>query len=457
MVILCSVTIGIGEPKSRFKNRRNCPVREWEPSLVKLHNNFSAAILDLLPLPFVITASGCVKENFKKILGKDAVSLELIPEIDSDTLVLNLDFRDDMLHRMVLHVHHPVSGFFNDMDRRPKMAAQLDAGLNFFLWLTGRKDTATSFRQAYSRHGRLDQAPLADLWAYVKRECDEQRILQIDEYTPSFVTWAGRYIGEDPYTIASQGTSLATTAATKLRQVMSEAASSRAQRKRKMGEKERWSYLRQPPIDIPNNPINGTLFRGNTVKVTRSGYVSLMMDSERTFVRFRINIDGLEDILGSGETPTIWFSLTHVTLCMGQETIYKTPHGRLIQSSDGLLWFDLISHEIKAISGSPEKVSRTNDLISPKTGPLSDGHWGSIELRRRLLQGDKFHCKILKNGTDMGRIFFRDVAILVPEQADFDTVYVQCFLAPDGSRHPHACVECDSKNPANRLAIKTEV
>lgn len=435
-----------------FKSRRNCPVREWPPSLVKLHNEHSAGILDFLPLPFVITASACVAKNLKKTLGKDAVSLELIPEQGSDKLVLDLDFRDDRLHRMIIHVHHPTSGFFNTMNRRPKMAAQLDAGLNFFLWLTGRHYTAMNFRHAYSRRGRSDQAPLADLWNYVKRESDEQRILRLEEYAPSFVIWAGRYIEEDPYAIASKDISLATTVATKLRQNLSVAASNREQKKRKREEEARWSYLRGPHTS--NDRSNGTLFHGKTVEVTPSGYVKLMMDLESPFVTFRISIDGVEHMLSSGARPIILFSPTHLTLCLGEETIYKTPNEHLIQSPDGLLWFDLISHELKAITGPLEQLPQKSNLIPSKTGPLAGGDWKSIDLQRRLLHGDKFHCGAMKNETAMGRIFFRDVAIFIPEHADFDTIYVQCFLAPGGSRHPKACVEaCAMKNPANRLAI----
>jgi hypothetical protein len=50
------------------------------------------------------------------------------------------------------------------------MAAQIDAGINFFLWLTGRKYDSDSFRRAYSQrcpgpHSKK-AAPLSEMYAY---------------------------------------------------------------------------------------------------------------------------------------------------------------------------------------------------------------------------------------------------------------------------------------------------
>lgn len=182
-------------------------------------------------------------------------------------------------------------------------------------------------------------------------------------------------------------------------------------------------------------------------------------DSDFIFVQFRIGIKGLDDILRYEKNPTIHFSPTHLTLCIDQKPFYKTPNQRLIQSADGILWFDLILHELKAIYGSLESLSQINGNTFLKTDSLADRGWRNHELLQRLLQGDNFRYGTMKNQTAMGEeVFFRDVAILVPEHADFETVYVQCFLAPDGSRHPNACVAaCAAKNPANRLAIKVKL
>jgi hypothetical protein len=486
-------------------------------------------------------------------------------------------------------------------------------------------------RQTYALRGHSGRAPLAELWTYVKKELNEQRILPLEEYKLSFVAWVGRYIDEDPVILASQGFSLAGTAAAKLRRALSEASIKREGKKReKQNEKRRKalssftlgkrlqdasveneaarqnknprlgnekqsatndtssisipkharssnlatdgaevvgsghstarivasqpettitsldteangemqvnktqnaqaeigpssdedlvmqglyesyfgqdsvldnqdqeedrnetsilpetgntehehssdsevmsirndavfrSYFQESPIDTRSHTSNDhsdkTLFHGKTVRITKSGDVNLITtDSDYIFVKFRINIKGLEAILSSGGSPTIHFSPTHLKLCIDQKPFYKTPNERLIQSSNGILWFDLILHELKVMYGSLESLSQIDDNTLFKTDPHADSCWRNLELQRRLLQGDNFHCGTMKNETAMGRVFFRDVAIFVPKHADFETVYVQCFLAPDGSRNPNACIEaCATKNPANRLAIKVK-
>jgi hypothetical protein len=62
------------------------------------------------------------------------------------------------------------------------------------------------------------------LWSYAGTELCEQRILLLEEYKPSFVKWAGRYIDEDPVVLASQGLSIAGAATAKLRRALSEAS-----------------------------------------------------------------------------------------------------------------------------------------------------------------------------------------------------------------------------------------
>src|ERR1700733_8341068 len=69
--------------------------------------------------------------------------------------------------------------FFSNAKSKPGMAAQIDAGINFFLWLTGRKYDSDSFRRTYSQrcpgpHSKK-AAPLSEMYAYVKKEREEQR------------------------------------------------------------------------------------------------------------------------------------------------------------------------------------------------------------------------------------------------------------------------------------------
>jgi hypothetical protein len=91
------------------------------------------------------------------------------------------------------------------------MAARIGAGINFFLWLTGRKYDTDFFGRAYSQRCPRSRkaAPLSEMYAYVKKEREEQRLLYLPEYAPCFRSWAGRYLQEDPATVLSRGDSLA--------------------------------------------------------------------------------------------------------------------------------------------------------------------------------------------------------------------------------------------------------
>ncbi len=77
----------------------------------EFHNQFSSDLLEMLPLPFVITASSCTRDNLRKYLPKTAISLEIELAAPTNVLRFDLDFRiDGTLRRIILHVPHPPLG-----------------------------------------------------------------------------------------------------------------------------------------------------------------------------------------------------------------------------------------------------------------------------------------------------------------------------------------------------------
>jgi hypothetical protein len=98
------------------------------------------------------------------------------------------------------------------------MAIQIDAGLNFFLWLMGKDHNPTSFISRYlsKRPHSIKIAPLPEMWAYIRKEYTEARRLQLEEYSLSFLSWVSRYLNQDPTVVLASGISLARTAADKL-------------------------------------------------------------------------------------------------------------------------------------------------------------------------------------------------------------------------------------------------
>ena len=191
---------------------------KWSRDLKVLHSDASSDILEILPLPFLITGSSCARENLRANLSKATKSLEVEIAPRIGILKLDLDFRHGTLRRMILHVHHPCSGFFANAKSKVAMAAQIDAGISFFLWLTGRKHDPDSFGRVYSQrcpHSRK-AAPLAEMYSYVRKEREEQRLLCLEEYAPCFRAWAGRYLRVDPASVLLRGESLAGAAVRKI-------------------------------------------------------------------------------------------------------------------------------------------------------------------------------------------------------------------------------------------------
>ena len=76
------------------------------------------------------------------------------------------------------------------------------------------------------------------------------------------------------------------------------------------------------------------------------------------------------------------------------------------------------------------------------------------ELRRRLLTNASFKCSKMENGTNLGRVYLRGVAIMVTQIADFGMVQVHCNLSPEGVEHPTPCAtNTINRDPAKRVGI----
>ena len=104
------------------------------------------------------------------------------------------------------------------MKSRPDLASQIDEGLNFFLWLIGRQYDPDSFRREYSQSGPRGKAhaPIPEMYNYIAKERKEQRILQLIEYRPTFLSWTRGYLQQDPADILRNGESVARAAFLKI-------------------------------------------------------------------------------------------------------------------------------------------------------------------------------------------------------------------------------------------------
>lgn len=130
-----------------------------------LHHSVSSDILEILPLPFIISASSSTRKNIRKTLSKEAKCLEIPFAPPVGVLRFDLDFTNGALRRIILHVHHPCAGFFAGKTKKSGIAMQIDAGIDFMLWLTGQKYILNVFGREYSQSvPRLRKAaPLTEM------------------------------------------------------------------------------------------------------------------------------------------------------------------------------------------------------------------------------------------------------------------------------------------------------
>lgn len=191
------------------RGRGSCPAKHWTNNLQRLHNTLSYEILEILPLPLLIIAGSCPKEQYRKTLSNGAKRLKLVLKPYS-IIEFDLDFRSNGLRRITAYIDHPSACYF-----RPNLAVQnsvcQDAVLNVFLWLIGKRYSLSSFTTIQRKHqkGAPRSAPLKELWQYVQSEKDIGRILKEQEYEQGFLTWARGFLKEDPTNILERRESIA--------------------------------------------------------------------------------------------------------------------------------------------------------------------------------------------------------------------------------------------------------
>lgn len=478
--------------------RPGCPAARWRRELRALHDQMSMDILHLLPLPFVITGSSCVRESIRKNFHENLIPLEIplktgiIPE--AATLRLDIEYRLDTIQRIFCHVHHPSAGFFATKDIRASMALQIDAGMNFFLWLIGRRYDGNTFGRHYKFAApRANKAaPLPEMWAYVRKERETGRSLTLQEYSPSFLTWARRFLGDTfPSGVLPVGESVADRIATEIRRRLSLAATERycrrkenllvneleivapvdeilttsvaAEKRPELTETDLALYgERQMKKKYVQDDIGTQLLtlHGSQVTIMRSGFVKLQTHNSHQ-LKFRLANKTAKEILKLGETLRIFFSVRELSILVNENVVYQKPIERLLASAEGPAWFSQIMHEINGIKNSktgPRNTQETaiHDIqrIEHHAG-LGSG-WKKGELRRKLLEGDLFHCgRGNINGRLYGRVSFRGIQIWIPEEADAASVWIHCFMVPMGSQHPSQCCNTGPlDDPCRRLGVK---
>ncbi|KAL6718105.1 hypothetical protein ACLMJK_004191 [Lecanora helva] len=477
--------------QGRFHRNARCPALAWSPQLREFHNQFSSDLLEMLPLPFVITASSCARDNLREYLPKTAVSLEI--ELAASAIVLRFDLdikTDGTLRRIILHLPHPTAGFFTSRKNRESMAIQIDAGMNFMLWLMGKDYNPTSFTNRYSgsRPRFVHTAPLSEMWGYVRKEAVEGKPLRLEDYSPSFLSWVYRYIGHDPALVIATGASLAGTAAKKAVQRI---------HKRSTPNSSPIPFQVAEPNDSDNQESTGNTTNTSVARSqNRSPFtlhrprvddldIPIPLDDsygeneEEEFLTTEVEADSekagepatcngtivnkaqAQKILSFGSTPRIYFSPTDIEIRLNEKVVYTKPIERLLGSLQGAEWLSQLILEREALQATLYKDEHTEAEPHGDLGLVSHAHrgatWKNGELKRRLLQGANFHCCQLKShGAHIeNRVVVRGAQLTIPLKANTQTVCVRVDLVPEGTYHPYKCINGgEADDPAHRLSIQ---
>lgn len=430
----------------------------------------------------------------------------------------DLIFQNKTLIRIIIYIYHPSAIYFESQKESKPCALQVEAASNLILWLLGQAHNPVSIQKLVGKGSRYHRyaAPLSDIHHYIALEKQLNRILDQTEYLNEFLDWTKRFLGGDYDTIVQKKSSIAGACAeimnerawtariqnyiVKQQSDRNQGGTDSAERypnargmySQSLGESEQGSKTK--PLD--DNQILGTreVLRGSPEELSMSKFRYMQAQINRSVAFNRIlNYhrelwDGHQVTLFSGGTlaiwvpwrekalkcfvsrqasarvrkaqrdPTIHFLPEKVILKIEGEIVFSRSNTFLLHGQCGEGWKKQIEIEHRAkgyatpsaelnscsLSGSDEKDVRMN----------SRAGWNA-DRRKQLLEGTDLHCGERKNDK-YGRATLRgQLYILVPRDADFSWVWVQCDLLDKGHDHPESCAtSAHDGDPAKRLGIR---
>ena len=305
-----------GETSAR--GRGPCPATQWTKNQRDLHNALSRDILEILPLPLLLVAGSCAKEQSRKTLSSRARKIELVVK-PSSSIEIDLDFRPDGLRRITAYMDYPSASFF-----RPNSAEQRSvchASLDFFLWLTGKSCNPTTFSQTQRGHQRgvPRSAPPKELREYVRLEKGLDRGLEKQKYEPSFWTWAHGFLKEDLGREDSVAGTIRDEIHSRIRitNLGAEQSATRAKLNRQLNV-SRYGYAIR------------VYWHGEAVRVPKNGDFRICVFADRPALLLRLGKTFLSKTLAYGSTIVIVFSEIGLALKIGEHVVYKKSRKLLL-------------------------------------------------------------------------------------------------------------------------------
>ena len=346
--------------------KASCPARGWSKAKLSLHNELSADLLEMLPLPWVIVGGRCARSFCGKTLSQRKssrkLSLRLNPAADAEfELEFELDIRENGIRRIVAYNPHPSAGYYNPT-QATKNAAILDTTLNFLLWLQARQGTSDSFAVARSeiRNGVPGAAPLEELWHYRELERSRQgEHLARDEFKAPFLSWATDYLSRNSTKQASEILSSGESLVEPILAIMSARMAS-ARKKRleadgcdmlsRRGNAKIYGYQYEPFWD------------GKRVRITKKGHFSIFtvmkLDPLQLFGGRKLYETSRE----SSDEVTIHFLKDTILLLQSGKIIFKRLVASILDKEQPHRWARHIESELahKALLDAPKTAGESD-------------------------------------------------------------------------------------------------
>ncbi|KAF2436465.1 hypothetical protein EJ08DRAFT_147804 [Tothia fuscella] len=327
------------ETSARRPGKVPCPTNTWTVTHRALHDALSAELLEDLPLPWLVVAGSCPKVSYRKTLSTQARRLSLSLSTVS-TLEFDLDFRHTRLKRITTCVPHPAASFFQRSTSTCNSIVQ-DVAFNFLLWIHHRDFTPNSFAAAHIQIpvGVPVAAPLKELYGYRGNEKKLNQMLTLEQYDSCFLTWARKYLGEDPEAVLASGRSLAGRIIDQLGKAIHSSynkpgKSVETEKKNRINIAKRYGYSHK------------RFWNGHSVQVTQKGKFSIFLSPDRPSLQLSGGVSLYREIKNHTDPVTIHFSEDDISLKCGVKLVYQIPRNSFQGTDMGDLWIVQMQNEI---------------------------------------------------------------------------------------------------------------
>lgn len=401
------------ETASRDNGR--CFTNAWTEAQRKLHSQFTQSLLDILPLKWLIVGGSCARKGYRKTLQQyHNLILRLSP---GTQLEFDLDFSPNRLRRITTYIKHPAASLYSRHQTTSFAGAQ-DLTFNFFMWLVNKDQSQnSSFISTMGSHGLSVYGNcMQDLWAYREKEQQTGTLLELEDYQPSFLRWATKYLQKRPEDVLVRGKSLAEVVTAKFGDNVSQRLETR------YSAKDFWD--------------------GEEVSVTRRGEFTILLRNTQKVLKYSGGQPLARAMRKYGGPATLHFRSNEFYLHGGGNIIWKESREALVDIQGGDDWLQQIEAEVRRKDNSASLKEMVYASASDLTGQLTTaGHEAKSKAATNspeLPESADLTPSATAHSSGTGRVGCPDCSRWLKNKASFKTHYNNMHLFKD-TKCPYGC------------------